>query len=377
MKIGIDVRSLAQGKKTGVEEYTQNILTAIFELDDKNEYVLFFNKWNNKHIDFSWALKYDNVSLKQYKIPNKLLNFSLWFLRYPKLDKLCGGVDIFFMPNNNFCALSKNVKLFLTVHDLSFEHFKKTFSLKRRIWHYLVNPRALAGRADVIFAVSESTKIDLCQTYKIKCDKIIVAKNGLTFSKNKYTRNSLEVIDFKQKHNLPYNFILYFGTIEPRKNIVNIIEAYNNLRKNNKNISHSLVIAGARGWNSGDIYDAINNSKYFDEIIVLENVSEKQKMILYTLASVFIYPSFFEGFGFPPCEAIACGTPTIVSHSTSLPEIVQTNALMINPSHIEEIVCAMKNIIKDKDLQQSLSNTDNSITVSQWEKSADLFIEMI
>ena len=96
MRIGVDVRCFAQGKNTGVEGYAKNILQTLFSIDAKNEYVLFFNAWHGCQVDFSWATQYKNVTLKQFTIPNKLLNFSLWFFHYPHLDKMCSDVDVFF-----------------------------------------------------------------------------------------------------------------------------------------------------------------------------------------------------------------------------------------------------------------------------------------
>jgi len=377
MRIGVDVRCFAQGKSTGIEEYAKKALNAIFETDVDNEYILFFNAWRGKDVDFSWALCNPNVSIKKYAIPNKLLNFSLWFLQYPKLDKLCGGVDIFFMPNNNFCALSKSVRLLLTVHDLSFEHYNHSFSLRRRLWHFFVNPRLLTKKASHIFAVSEATRDDLFVTYGIASQKMTVTRNGITDVIGQYNRNSIELINVKQKYNLPYAFILYFGTIEPRKNIVSIIKAYDQLRSANKDIKHQLIIAGARGWNGEKIYDAVAMAKYKKDIKIIINIPEKEKEPLYTLASVFVYPSFFEGFGFPPLEAITCLVPSIVSHTTSLPEVVGNNAIMIDPMRSDEIAHVFKEIIVDKKLQTLLTQqVQQHKDKFQWSQFAHVFTQL-
>ncbi len=354
MRIGIDVRCFAQGKNTGVEEYTRNALIAILEMDHDNEYVLFFNAWHKQKIDFSWIVQYKNVIIKQFAIPNKLLNLSLWLLHYPKLDKLCGGVDLFFMPNNNFCALSDDVIFLLNVHDLSFEHYKNSLSFKRRLWHFFVNPRFLVKRAQHIFAVSKATKIDLCETYGVVDTKVSSILNGMTSVVGKYNRNNIDLVSLKEKYSLPYRFILYFGTIEPRKNIINIIKAFDDLHSRDKSINHKLVIAGACGWKGEKIFKAVSNAKYSKDIIVIEDIPENEKEMLYTLSSIFIYPSFFEGFGFPPLEAIACSVPTITSNTTSLPEVVKDKAIMVNPMRSDEIVEALMTIIVDKNFQEQL-----------------------
>ncbi len=356
MKIGIDVRCFARGKNTGVEEYAKNILESIFESDRVNTYILFFNAWKNQDVDFTWATQNENVFIKKFAIPNKLLNFFLWFFRYPKLDQLLGGVDVFFMPNHNFCAVSQNTELLLTTHDLSFEHYQKTFSLKRQLWHFFVNPRLLMQRANHIFAISEATKIDLCTTYHLPSQKVTVLLNGRPSHMGNLSRNDLSLITVKEKYNLPYKFILYFGTIEPRKNIASIIRSFDILRNNNPHIVHQLVIAGAKGWKSSAINKEKELAKHHADIIIITDIPEIDKEALYTLASVFVYPSFFEGFGFPPLEAMMCGTPVITSHTSSLPEVGGSQSIMIDPYRQEELVIALEALLLDLAVSQNFFN---------------------
>ncbi|MCK4636122.1 MAG: glycosyltransferase family 4 protein [Candidatus Moranbacteria bacterium] len=377
MKIGIDARLFAQGKNTGVEEFAKCFLENLFQRSSEHEYILFFNSWKKVPIDFSWATKYKNVKVKQYNIPNKLLNFSLWFLRYPKLDKLCGGVDIFYMPNINFHAISRKTKLFVTMHDLSFEHYKESFSLRRRIWHFILNPRLLCKKADKIFAVSEFTKQDIEETYHINSKKIKLAVSGRTSVRGKMGRNDIKLIEIKEKYKLPFNFILYFGTIEPRKNIVSLVKAFEILKKQSPKIKHSLVIAGASGWKAKKIYKAIDNSKFKDQIIILNDIPQEDKEALFTLSSVFVAPSFFEGFGFPALEAIACDVPTIVSHSSSLPEVTGKNAIMIDCFRAEEIALALKEILTNNKMKFILlQNKIRHLQKFDWNNTVDVFLKV-
>lgn len=378
MKIGIDARLFARGKNTGVEEFAKCFLETLFQRSSEHEFILFFNSWKKVSIDFSWATKYENVKVKQYNIPNKLLNFSLWFLRYPKLDKLCGGVDIFYMPNINFYAVSRKTKLFVTMHDLSFEHYKEAFSLRRRIWHFIVNPRLLCKRAEKIFAVSEFTKKDIEETYHIDSKKVKLALSGRTSVQGRMGRNDVKLIEIKEKYKLPFNFILYFGTIEPRKNIVSLIKAFDILKNQNPEIKHSLVIAGASGWKSRQIYKAINNSEFKNEIIILNDIPQEDKEALFTLASAFIYPSFFEGFGFPALEAIACDVPTIVSHTSSLPEVVGRHAVMIDCFRSEEIASALNEVLTNSQMRFILmQNKTRHLQKFDWGSVVSVFLKAV
>ncbi|KKQ05201.1 MAG: putative glycosyltransferase, partial [Candidatus Moranbacteria bacterium GW2011_GWF1_36_4] len=319
MKIGVDVRCFSEGKFTGVEEYAKRLLQEIFLRDKKNKYILFFNSWKESTIDFSWAIKYPNVKLKIFRFPNKLINFLFWYLRWPKIDKMLGGVDVFFMPNMNFSAISKKAKTFLTVHDLSFEYYKETFSVKRRLWHWFIDLRSMARKANRVIAISQSTKEDLKVIYGIKERRMRNIPSAISDSFSQINRNDWKLIEIKEKYKLPFKFILFLGTIEPRKNISALVRAYDLLREESREKfgDYKLVIAGSKGWKFGEIFRTIRKSKFRKDIILTGFIDDDDKPALYNLASVFVYPSLFEGFGFPPLEAAKCGTPVIVSNNSS------------------------------------------------------------
>jgi glycosyltransferase involved in cell wall biosynthesis len=384
MKIGIDVRCLAEGRRTGVEEYTLNLLENIFMLNTRDEFILFFNSFRSSEIDFSWLEKYPNVRLRKFNFPNKILNLLFWYLNWPKIDKLIGGVDVFFMPNIIFGGVSKNVKLVSTIHDLSFERYPETFSWQRRLWHTFINPRKICQHSDRIIAVSQSTKSDIVNLYKINPDKITVSYNGLAEKFHIVDRNDANLIRVKEKYNLPYKFILYLGTIEPRKNISAVTQAYAQLQKKASSsdqteiAKYKLVIAGADGWLSEKIFAEIAASNYKDDIMVIKFVSEEDKEFVLNLASLFVYPSRFEGFGLPPLEAMACGVPVITSNNSSLPEVVGDAAIMIDPDKPTEIAQAMQEILTNSELREKLMA--RGLVQSKkftWIKPAEDFLKII
>ena len=373
MKICIDVRCLSEGRRTGVEEYTFNLLSNLFEIDKDNQYALFFNSWKKSKADFSWIEKYPNVSLKKFSFPNKILNFSFWYLGWPKIDKMVGGVDVVFMPNIIFGSVSRRAKLILTVHDLSFERYPEYFSRKRRWWHIFINPKKMCRRADKIIAVSYSTKNDIANLYKILPDKIAAIHSAVADKFRIISHNDEKLVKIKEKYNLPYKFILSLGTIEPRKNITGIVKAYNALQKyaakqtsevcdnrprRSVNIEeilkYKLVIAGESGWANEKIFEEIRKSPYKNNIQIINSVPDEDKEYFYNLSSLFVYPSFFEGFGFPPLEAMKCGVPVICSNNSSLPEIAGEAAIMVYPDKPEEICQAMKEILTDQNLRENL-----------------------
>ena len=372
MKIGIDVRCLASGKRTGVEEYTIRLLEELFSEDHKNSYILFFNAYRGEMIDLSWAKKYPHVSICHRKIPNKLLNLSLWYLRWPKIDQILGGVDLLFLPNVNFCAVSEKTKVVMTLHDLSFERFKQTFSWKHRFWHYFINPKRLCQRADQIIAVSEATRSDLAETYAINdLARVSMVHNGVRDTITPLATDTVKKIKMKLK--IPQEYILYFGTVEPRKNITTIIHAFEHLRrkdtKNNNDLK--LVIAGNEGWRGNEVMKIITASQYAADIIITGAVNEEEKHVILSDAKIFLYPSYYEGFGFPPLEAAASHVPVITSHTSSLPELVGPHALMIDPLRGDEVVTALQALLADKVFYKYIAtsakiNTHNFL----WTKTA-------
>lgn len=356
MRIGIDIRCLTDGKRTGVEEYTINLLENIFELDKRNEYVLFINSYRDSHFDERIFSQFKNVKVKRFHWPNKLLNFCFWYLNWPKVDKMMGGTDIFFMPNINFIALSEKTKLVLTMHDLSYEIFPETFSFKRRLWHAFINPRKLAGRADEIIAVSDSTANDIICRFRISNEKVMRIYNGVNEEMLELDRNDPKLLEVKEKYHLPFNFILYLGTIEPRKNIPSVVKAFDHLKSLNRPElnKYKLVIAGGMGWKTDEILRCGREARFTNDIVFTSCITNEDKAAVYTLASLFVYPSFFEGFGIPVLEAMRCGVPVITSNCSSLPEVVANAAVMIDPDKPDELFKAMKEVLTDKELYEQL-----------------------
>ena len=380
MRIGIDVRCLSDGRRTGVEEYTINLLHNLFALDEKNEYVLFLNALHETKFDFAQFEKYQNVSLKKFRIPNKLLNFCFWYLNWPHVDKMLGGVDFFFMPNINFVALSEKAKLILTVHDLSFEIYPETFSLKRRLWHFFINPKKLCRNATAIVAVSQSTRNDVVSRYRIVSEKVFCIYSGASDDFVEINRNDGRLFEVREKYHLPFNFIFFLGTIEPRKNILAIIKAFDQLKslKNPVLEKYKLVIAGAKGWKSNKIFAKLREAKFTQDIIYINCITNEDKPLVYNLASVFVYPSFFEGFGLPVLEAMKCKIPVICSNTSALSEVVGEAGIMVDPDRPDELFSALKEVLLDRNLQENLKEKEwRRAFQFNWRKTALEFLGLL
>ncbi|MBL7053189.1 MAG: glycosyltransferase family 4 protein [Candidatus Portnoybacteria bacterium] len=349
MNIGIDIRVLARGTRTGVEEYTINLLSHLLPLKPEINYHLFYNAFNKVALNYDW-LNFNNVQLKDFRIPNRLFFILARYFNQPKVDKLLNNIDVYFNPHFFVAPLTNKCKKVITFHDLSFEHYPEFFSWRKRGWQrLLMNTRKETERADKIIAVSQSTKNDLVNFYGINQEKIKVIYSGVG-EQFKILKDNQILNIIKNKYNLPNEFILYFGTIEPRKNLIGLIKSFELIK--NKDIK--LVMAGANGWLYQDILNTAKKSKRSNDIFFTGFVQEEDKPYLYNLAKVFVYPSFFEGFGFPPLEAMSCGVPIITSINSSIPEVVDNAGLMVNPKNIDEIAWAIEMVLNDNSLRERL-----------------------
>lgn len=352
MKIGIDIRTLMDSRYSGVSEYTVNLIKEILRLDHNNEYRLFYNSFG----DFKMPeFKENNVRLVKYNYPNKILNYLLFkFFNYPKINKDL-MVDTFFMPHINFIGMSLAGKKIITIHDLSFLKYSEFFSWRKNFWHKMINVKKLIKRFDMIIAVSENTKRDIVKLCDINENKIKVIYPGLSEEFINKEINESKRSAVKSKYELSDKYILYLGTVEPRKNVEGVIKAYNELRKSSSKFKdYKLVIIGDKGWKSNNVYKEWGRSEFKNDIKFLGYINSQERIYFYSSASVFIYPSFYEGFGFPPLEAMACGCPVITSYAASLPEVVEEASLMVNPYDINDIAQAIKQILSNENLKNKL-----------------------
>jgi len=380
MKIGIDIRTLMDKHYSGVSEYTYSLVREIFKHDKKNNYKLFYNSGR----DISKAIpefNYPNVEIVNLRYPNKIFNYIMQkTLRYPKIDQVL-GVDLFFMPHINFISLSDNCKKLITVHDLSFLRYREFFSFRKNFWHQFVNVKELLNKFDTIIAVSENTKRDIVELTNIDESKIKVIYSGIKSGFRPLSREDERLARAKKKYNLPDKFILYLGNVEPRKNVSGIIKAFSgvkdSLRGEDEYRELKLIIAGAKGPKSKNIFKDADNSKYKDDIIFLGYVSRDDKISLYNLAALFVYVSFYEGFGFPPLEAMACGCPTIAGATSSLYEIAQNGALTVNPHNITEITNAAVELLKNDIFKNLLISKGIAVSNKfKWEDSAKRYLDV-
>ncbi|SEG46421.1 Glycosyltransferase involved in cell wall bisynthesis [Halpernia humi] len=320
MKIAFDAKRFFHNS-SGLGNYSRDLVRILAENFPENEYVLIEQKKSERGKEI---LNLPNVSFHQVKKGK--------FARQLKFGKAAQDLnaDIFHGLSGElpFKWNDKSIKKIVTIHDLIFLRFPQFYSFFDRKIHFWKFKKA-CEQADLVIAISEQTKRDIIQLLKIKEEKIVVVYQGChqTF-KEKKSQEFLEKT--KVKFSLPSRFILNVGTIEPRKNLLNIVKAIVDSEIN-------LVVIGKRTKYFKKIEKCIAKNKLKNQVQFLENVSMEELSAIYQLADIFVYPSLFEGFGIPVIEALFSETAVITSNTSSLPEAGGENSLYINPENVEDL----------------------------------------
>jgi glycosyltransferase involved in cell wall biosynthesis len=340
MRIGVDAR-LMQHQPAGITRYTRHLLQELARINHHDEFITFQHRRHHtpliEQANFRRATLYSPVHthLEQWMLPLELLRFSLDLLH---------STD--FIP-----PLYANVPTVITVHDLAFLHWPH-FLTKDSAAYYGQIDRAVR-HAEHIIVPSESTKQDLTAMLGVPPIKISVIYEAADelFVPLPVKETRAEVT---AKYKLPSSFILFVGTIEPRKNVDGLIRAFYHLRSKYGVEDTALVIAGGSGWLYNETLELIRQLNLEKHVFLVGRVVDEELHKLYVSARCHVHAAHYEGFGLPPLEAMACGTPTIVSNVSSLPEVVGDAALLVDPSNWEEIAVAIHRLLSDDQLHEEL-----------------------
>lgn len=373
MNIAVDLRSLQSGSVSGVENYTRNILSSLLKQDSQNQYKLFLNRFFRGEEELLQDLSFVNSKIIKTKYPNKLLNLGLMTGNI-NLEKLLGDFNWIFLPNLAQYRVGPNAKVAITVHDISPVLVPEFYDTKRRLWHFLLNYKKSLTRANVIFAVSEWTKNDLVKYFGLPEEKIKVIYPGIDLKVFNHSLGTEKLRETRNRLSLPGSFLLFLNTIEPRKNLTNLLKAFEKL----KSPETYLVIAGKAGWKYKKIFKEIRKSEKTHKIIYLGYVEEADKPALIKLARALVYPSFYEGFGFQPLEAMAMGTPSLSSQVSAIPEVCGRASLGINPYNIDEIRRGLETVLYSEPVRADLI-TEGFKTVQKynWQTAASQILKSI
>lgn len=366
MKIGVDIRTLSFDQRSGVGNYVFHTLQDVLAQDKINTYYLFSSGF--KKLNLPDSLKQKNVVHLHISWPNKLLNLALlfnWLTDFTRFSPVT--LDVFWLPNLNFFRINDVTPLILTVHDLSFLHSRHFYSLKMKWWHTLVNIKQLINRADQVIAVSLNTKRDIMRFFTVHEEKLQVIYPSL------HTHRMTQALaeDLTKDLHLNKKFFLFLGTVEPRKNIKSIIKAFDMYHQNYPDVD--LLLVGNKGWLYNPLFRLLKKRDY---IRYIGFVAGKKRDALYFLSLALIWPSFYEGFGFPPLESTVQGKPVIISYKTSLPEIMKEQALYVDPYNPAEIYQLLKQLTEDKNLVQYIIDKTKQFVIPDKVRQTQIIINL-
>ncbi|WP_081599292.1 glycosyltransferase family 4 protein [Prochlorothrix hollandica] len=373
MNIGIDC-SLILPHMAGIGQYTWNLILALSSVDTCNSYLLYpvfeYNRDYQYYVNHLIKNSPEIHNKERFKVAyrrvpkkltQKLWNHTLPFIRnLPSLENHLkyGCTDIihgtsFFLPE----IQRRSVKI-ITLYDLSFLTHPQ-FHTQETVRNCTEGIKKSLEIADAVLVISENTKRDLLSYFQFDPEKVYVTYLGKDPSYSKVLDPEC-IAQFLKKYSLPASYLLFVGSMEPRKNLKSLLQAYSLLSSSLRE-KYKLVIAGPQGWLNTDIFELAQNLNLLDNVYFTGYIPQDDMALLYSAASLFIYPSFYEGFGLPVLEAMSCGVPTITSNVASIPEITGNDgALLIDPYEPESISEAISDVLNSPSLAFELSTQAES-----------------
>jgi glycosyltransferase involved in cell wall biosynthesis len=344
MRIAIDAHTVGT-KLGGNESYAVNLIEALAEIDSVNLYTIYIT--TNEARD-RFSSRWPNFKVRSTLPHTPLIRIPLTLsaeLRKNPVDVL--HVQFTAPP---FCPCP----VVVSIHDLSFEHLPETFNRRSRT-QLRLTVRHSARRAARILSLSEHTRRDIIETYGINPQRVTAIPLAAPDHFGPIIDNR-ELQRVRHNYGIDGDYILSVSSIQPRKNLARLVRAYASLRGDGSaNKLPKLVLVGKRAWLYDETLRALDETNVKDAVILTGYVPDSDLRALYSDALCFVYPSFFEGFGLPPLEAMKCGAPVIVGNRTSLPEVVGDAALTVDPFDVDAIAGSIRKLINDSALRRELS----------------------
>ncbi len=372
-KIGIDGSRSFILNRTGTENYAFQLLKAISQIDQVNQYIIYLRP-GNQYDPKEWP---SNFEFKMLKYP------FLWTQLGLSLQTWIEKLDLLFVPSHTLPLFRPaSLKTVMTIHDLGAEYLPLTHQLKQRLYLKFITNIQMRSATKLI-AVSQSTKSDLIKIAKCSPRQIEVIYEGVDQTSPELIKKDILVNLLSDLDIVYKRYFLFVGTVQPRKNIGRLIKAFDKLLKDHPQKYHDykLVIAGGRGWLSEEIYSLPQELKIESQVKFLGRVSDQLLASLYQGAIALTFPSLFEGFGLPVLEAYRYQLPVVTSKQSSLPEVAGEGAILVDPYDINAIAQGMHQVTDIKSSQQLISAGQHQLKQFSWHKAAietiKLFEEVI
>lgn len=339
MIIGFDASRAQLGQRAGPENYTYHLLEGLLRIDRKNFYRLYVQPPISPHFLSHLSPPPSNFELKPISWP------KLWTQGGLAGECLTRPPDVLFIPAHTIPLIRRpGLKTAVTIHDVGLQNYLAQY---QRRWWRLYGGRIsnFAARAAThVIAVSESTKRDLREKLGINPEKITVVYEGVDQNKFKVQSEKCKIDEVTRNYGIEGEYLLFVGTIQPRKNLVRLIEAFQESLNSQKSPT-SLIIAGKKGWLSSEIYRAPKRCGVEDKVKFLGFVPTDDIVLLMNGARALVFPSLYEGFGLPVLEALACGCPVVTSNLSSLPEVVGEVGFLVDPYRVDDIARGIREVL--------------------------------
>jgi len=344
MRIGITTDAMDR-QPTGIGNYVYNLVKELIQLSEHDYTLIHFSKNTNELYRKAKDVIIPNIPV----IPDAIKRSIYFSLKGRNFDLVheTGNIGLIF---------PVTFKKVLTIHDLHSYLFPETVPLGRKItMYYGARFFYPYNNIDKIIAVSENVKREIIRELKVPEEKIEVIYLGVDRTKFKVLEDKERVFSvLKEKYGIDSPFILTVTTLQPRKNVSALIKSYYKLKKRYK-LNHKLAIVGGKGWKYSSIFNLVRKLNLERDIIFTGYVENKDLVLFYNAADLLVFPSIYEGFGLPPLEAMACGTPVVTSNTSSLPEVVGDAGIMIDPYDVDELANVMNEVLTNNDLKKSMS----------------------
>jgi Glycosyltransferase len=339
MNICLDLSPVVH-QKAGLASYARELTTQLIQMDAGISWSAFHY---DRHPPVPLPAPLD--ALPRYGVPwgahRWRLTTALRHFLGLSMDRFFAGVDLFHATEHLLPRFS-SVRTVFTLHDLIFLFYPEAHKPLNRWFLTLMMPRFLRA-ADAVIAVSECTKRDAMRLYGLDEAKIRVIYEGVSPRFRPASPEAIAAV--RARYNLPECFILYVGTIEPRKNLTALLEAFHHLLATH---DLRLVIVGKKGWLYEGFFRRLRELGLEDRVIFTGYVPDEDLPAIYSAADLFVFPSLYEGFGLPVLEAMACGTPVVCSNTSSLPEVAGDAALLVDPTDVRALAGAIERVLTDE-----------------------------
>lgn len=376
VKTAVNIQPLLHSGKSGIGYYQQELLKALFKSDDTDTFVLQYFDPKNRHGDPARQFGEKNVYSEPCKWFSATLYQLLWvFLPVPYRLFFKEKPDVTMFFNYYLPPFVKGKKI-LVIYDTVIKDYPETMSFKTRTMLNLTLKRSIK-RADKIITISDFSKKQIIKHFNVPPEKIVIIPCAA--DKERFRPISDKDAVFQQmrlKYGINGNYYLYLGNLEPRKNIIRLVEAYKKALKERPDIP-LLVIAGGKAWQYGEIFKKVSEYELSDRVIFTGYVDDDDVPVLMNGAAAFCFPSLYEGFGMPPLEAMSCGVPVIVSNTSSLPEVVGGCGISTDPYSVEEISNALIRVLDREFIEEEKIAGIERAKAFSWEKSAELLKNLL